>query len=119
MRAATGAVVSAALTVLCASGCATAARQQPAEGGRVTIGITTAGATPGMTFRVTIEPAGIAATVKADAGVLTRGGIAPGDHLVRLGDVPARCRIEGGPERTITISPQRRSAVVRFAVDCG
>jgi hypothetical protein len=101
------------------SGCATGLRQPPNDTGTVTVGVTTSGeAVAGLTFRVTIEPAGIDGTVRADAGVLTRSDVPPGDHLVRLLDVPSRCRVDGAAERTITIPPQGGSAVLRFQVVC-
>ena len=70
-----------------------------------------------MTFRVTVDPAGLSGSVRADVGVFTKSNVAPGDHVVRLLDVPARCRVDGA-ERSITLSQQRRSAVVRFHVVC-
>jgi hypothetical protein len=85
----------------------------------VTVGVTTSGSgVSAMSFRVTVEPAGITGTVRADAGVLTRD-LPPGDHVVRLLDLPARCRVDGAAERTITISKARRSAALRFHVVCG
>lgn len=107
------------LPVLIISGCATGRRAQPEERGRITVGVTTRGkGGADLTFRVSIEPAGIEGSVKADAGVLTRGGLAPGDHVVRLLEVPARCRVKGGADRTVIISRQRPAAVVRYDVDC-
>ena len=117
MRTASPLIVFAAL--VCSASCATAARQQRPGMGRVTIGVRTTGAAaPTLTFRVTIEPAGISGTVKADAGVFTNDDIPTGDHVIRLGDVPGRCHIEGGPERKISVTPQRRSVVLRFDVNC-
>ena len=63
------------------------------------------------------EPAGITGDVKADAGVFVNDHIPDGDHVVRL-TLPAHCRADSGTERKITLSPQRRSAVVRFEVRC-
>jgi hypothetical protein len=112
--------VAFALLLLATSACATSMRTQRPDGGTVTIGVTASGsAIDAMAFRVTVEPAGISGVVRADAGVLTRSDVPPGDHVVRLLDLPARCRVDGGAERTITLSPQRRSAVVRFHVVCG
>jgi hypothetical protein len=98
--------------------CAKAARQPRPILGTVTIGITTRGDGPNA-FTVTVEPGGITASVKADAGVLTRSDVTAGRHTVRLLDLPARCSVEGGAQRTITISETRRSAVLRFDVVCG
>jgi hypothetical protein len=108
------------LLFLSTAACGTGIRQQRPDGGTITIGVTASGKDVArMTFRVTVEPAGISASVRADSGVLTRSDVPPGDHVVRLLDLPARCRVDGSPERTITISQQRRSAVLRFHVVCG
>jgi hypothetical protein len=107
------------LVVLSASACAAARRPQGPDTGTVTVGVTTSGSdVSAMTFRVTVEPAGVSGTVKADAGVFTRSDVPSGDHVVRLLDLPARCRVEGAAERTITISQARRSAALRFHVAC-
>ena len=104
--------------ILLAAGCATGAIRPAPDTGRVTVGVTTTGLAAGpATFRLTIEPAGLAGDVKADAGVFTNDHVANGEHTIRL-QVPANCRVANGPERQITISPQRRSAVVRFEVRC-
>jgi len=108
------------LLVLSASSCATARGQQRPDTGAVTVGVTTSGSgVSTMTFRVTVEPAGISGTVSADAGVFTRSDVPAGDHVVRLLDLPTRCRVEGPAERTVTISQARRSAALRFHVVCG
>jgi hypothetical protein len=108
------------LLLLSASACATGLRQQRTDTGTVTVGVTTSGSgVSALTFRVTVEPAGISETVKADTGVLTRSNIPDGNHVVRLLDLPARCRVDGAAERPITISPARRSAALRFHVVCG
>jgi hypothetical protein len=105
--------------LLLLSGCATGLRRPRTGTGTVTVGVTTSGdAVRGLTFRVTIEPAGVSGTVSADAGVLTRSDIPTGDHVVRLLDLPERCRVDGPAERTITIPPPGGSAVVRFQVVC-
>jgi hypothetical protein len=107
------------LLALAASACATGMRQPPSEVGMLTIGVTSRGADiSNYRFRVTVEPAGISATVAADAGVLTRSDVPTGEHVVRLLELPSRCRVEGGAERRIVLSPQRRSAVLRFEVVC-
>lgn len=111
-------IAVASLTLLVSNGCATSTPQPSAPRGTVTVGVTTTGgAAKTMTFKVTIEPAGVEGTVKADAGVFTRGTIPAGEHVVRLLDVPASCRIEGGPERSVTIAA-RGSAIVRYTVQC-
>jgi hypothetical protein len=104
--------------VLLAGACATGRIQQTADTGKVTVGVTTTGlAASPATFRLTIEPAGLSGDVKADAGVFTNDHVPNGEHTVRL-QVPANCRVDKGLERTFTISPQRRSAVLRFEVRC-
>ena len=104
-----------ALTMV-ASACATGAVRQVADRGKLTVGVTTTGGAP-STFHLTIEPAGITGDVKTDAGVFVNDHIPDGDHVVRLA-LPAHCRADSGTERKITLSPQRRSAVVRFEVRC-
>jgi hypothetical protein len=106
-----------ACLLLCTA-CAKRAPQTPPGSGRVTIGVTTTG--PGadsMRFRLAIEPAGITSPVNARAGVFTTSSTPAGDQTVRLTDVPARCRVEGGAERRITVSATR-PATVRFVVMC-
>jgi hypothetical protein len=71
-----------------------------------------------MTFNVSIEPAGVNGSVRADVGVFTAENTPAGNHVVRLGNLPGRCRVDGDPERKITVSA-RRSAIVRFVVVCG
>ena len=110
-------LIAGTIGLLCA-GCATSTRQPLPDSGTITVGVTTAGASVStMTFRVSIDPAGVEGPVKADAGVFTRGGIAAGNHTVRLLDVPSNCRVEGGTARKVSIAA-RGSAVVRFAVQC-
>ena len=120
VRIATPALVAlVTLFVLSASACAAARRPQRPDTGTVTVGVTTRGSdVSAITFRVTVEPAGISGSVKADAGVFTRSEVPSGDHVVRLLDLPARCRVEGAAERTVTISQARRSAALRFHVVC-
>jgi hypothetical protein len=109
--------VSAAL-ILCAAACAKAAPQSPPASGRVTVGVTSRG--PGvetMTFMVSIEPAGVEGSVRGDVGVFTAADTPAGNHVVRLKDLPGRCRIDGDPERKISVSAGG-STTVRFAVVC-
>jgi hypothetical protein len=85
----------------------------------VTVGVTTTGADiDNLVFRVDIAPAGAGGPVRADAGVFTARNVPAGEHVVRLTGLPDRCRVDGGADRAITVS-DRRSAVVRFVVDCG
>jgi hypothetical protein len=122
MRAPARTLLTAVITMAMAwsGACATGVqRQRPATGG-LTVGVTTTGgAASSMTFRVTIEPAGIGRQVKADAGVFTSDDIPFGEHVVRLSEVPASCRVDGGAERKITISDNNRIVAVRFEVRCG
>lgn len=103
--------------IVAASACATGAVRQSPDRGKLTVGVTTTGNSGPSTFHLTIEPAGIAGDVKADAGVFVNDHIPDGDHVVRL-TLPPQCRADSGTERKITLSPQRRSAVVRFEVRC-
>ena len=110
------AIILLALSVTVGA-CATGGVRQVPDRGRLTVGVTTAGSSSPSRFHLTIEPAGISGDVKADAGVFVNDHIPDGEHVVRL-TVPANCRADSGTERKITISPQRRSAVVRFEVRC-
>jgi hypothetical protein len=102
---------------LVASACATGKIRTVPDEGRVTVGVTTTGTSTPSTFHLTIEPGGIAGDVKADAGVFINDHVPAGDHVVRLA-LPAHCRVDAGTERKITISQQRRTAVLRFDVRC-
>lgn len=85
---------------------------------RVTVGVTTTGSdADGLTFRVVIEPEGVSGPVKSHAGIFSTGNIPPGEHVVRLTDVPGRCRIQGSSERRI-ISTTARPTLVRYEVVC-
>jgi hypothetical protein len=99
------------------NGCATGAVRQVPDRGKLTVGVTTTGGSSPANFHLTIEPAGISGEVKADAGVFINDHLPDGEHVVRLA-LPANCRADAGTERKITISPQRRSAVLRFEVRC-
>jgi hypothetical protein len=70
-----------------------------------------------MTFSVSIEPAGLTGSIRADAGVFTADNTPAGRHVVRLVNLPGRCGVEGDTERTISVSA-RRTAVVHFVVVC-
>jgi hypothetical protein len=70
-----------------------------------------------MAFTVSIEPPGVDGSVRGDVGVFTAHDIPPGTHVVRLKDLPGKCRVEGDPERTISVSAGRSTAV-RFVVVC-
>jgi hypothetical protein len=108
----------AAFVFFGAAGCSTSAlRSQPASG-RVTVGVTSRG--PGveaMTFTVAIEPAGVEGSVKGDVGVVTLDDTPAGSHVVRLKNLPGRCRVEGDAERRITVAAGG-STSVRFVVAC-
>ena len=111
--------ISAVVILACASGCATAGRQQRPRSGRLTVGVTASGASASnVMVKIVVEPAGIDGSVKADAGVFSSNDVPFGTHIVRLTGVPGSCRTDEGTERTITISEQRRSAVLRFNLRC-
>jgi hypothetical protein len=111
------AVCVSAAFFLGAPACARAVKSQPASG-RVTIGVTSRG--PGvdaLTFTVSIEPAGVDGSIKGDVGVFTADDTPAGSHVVRLKNLPSRCRVDGEPERKIVVAAGR-STTVRFAVVC-
>jgi hypothetical protein len=86
--------------------------------GRVTVGVTSRG--PGveaMTFTVSIDPAGVEGSVKGDIGIFTADDTPAGSQVVRLKNLPGRCRVDGESERKITVAAGR-SATVRFVVTC-
>jgi hypothetical protein len=70
-----------------------------------------------MTFTVGIEPGGVEGSVRGDVGVVTLDDTPAGSHVVRLKNLPGRCRVEGDPERRITVAAGG-STTVRFAVAC-
>lgn len=70
-----------------------------------------------MAFAVSIEPGGIAGSVKGDVGVFTARNIPGGSYVVRLKDLPRGCRVDGDAEHKISVS-SGRSATVRFVVVC-
>jgi hypothetical protein len=85
----------------------------------LTVGVTASGASASaLSLRIVVESTDIDGTVKADAGVFTSDEVPFGTHLVRLSGVPSTCRVDDGAERKITISEQRRFAVLRFTVSC-
>jgi hypothetical protein len=101
------------------AGCASAARQQGPRPGRLTVGVTASdAAASNLVLGIAVESTGINGNVKADAGVFTSDDVPLGTHVVRLTGVPNTCRVDNGSERKITISEQRRSAVLRFDVRC-
>jgi hypothetical protein len=118
MRLASSARPAIATALLFAAGCATGAPRTAPGAGKVTVGVTTRGPNvQRLAFNVDIEPADASGSVDADAGIFTAPNVPPGEHVVRLTNVPARCRVEGGAERTIRVAADR-SAAVRFAVEC-
>jgi hypothetical protein len=70
-----------------------------------------------LTFTVSIEPAGLKGFVKGDVGVFTADDTPAGSQVVRLTNLPGRCRVDGDPERKITVAAGR-SITVRFVVVC-
>jgi hypothetical protein len=113
------ALLLAIVVVACATACASAPRQRRADHGSLTVGVTTSGGSSStLTFRVSVEPAGISGSVKADAGVFTTDDVPFGEQVVRLLELPGGCRVENGAERKISVSEQRRFAVLRFDVRC-
>lgn len=103
---------------LSVAACTKGAPQTQPASGRVTVGVTSRG--PGvetLTFAVSIEPAGVNGSVRADVGVFTAENTPAGSHVVRLSNLPGRCRVDGEAERRIIVSA-RRSAIVRFVVVC-
>jgi hypothetical protein len=111
-------VVAAVVIFACAAGCASAARQPRPGSGRLTVGVTSSPSGSTLSLRVVVETTGIEGSVKADAGVFTSDDVPFGMHLVRLIGVPSTCRVDDGADRKITISEQRRFAVLRFNVSC-
>ena len=108
----------AASLFCCATACATGGLKSQTAVGRVTVGVTSRG--PGvetMTFNVSIEPAGLNGSVKGDVGVFTADNTPAGSQVVRLTHLPGRCRVDGEPERKITVAAGR-SSTVRFVVVC-
>jgi hypothetical protein len=112
-------LLSVAVPLLfCGTACAKVAPRSLPVSGRVTVGVTSRG--PGvqtMTFTVSIEPGGVEGSVKGDVGVFTADNVPAGSHVVRLKSLPGRCRVDGDPERTISVSAGR-SMTVRFVVEC-
>ena len=106
------------LVILAAGACAKTPPQASPATGSVTVGVTSRGpGVQGMTFGVSIEPAGIAGTVKGDVGIFTARDIPPGSYVVRMKDLPRGCRVEGDVDQTARVSA-RGSAAVRFVVVC-
>lgn len=106
------------VAALAATSCATGAVRPRSNLGKLTVGVTATGpAGIPATFRLTVTPAGLSGDVKADAGVFISDEVPMGEQVVRL-TLPANCRAANGPERTVTFSPQRRTAVLRFEVRC-
>jgi hypothetical protein len=109
--------VSAALFLGAAACVKRALESQPASG-RVTIGLTSRG--PGvdtMTFTVAIDPAGVEGSIRGDVGVFTAEQTPAGSHVVRVKNLPGRCRVDGEPERRIVVAAGG-STTVRFVVVC-
>lgn len=80
------------------------------------MGVTTTG--PGvkdLTFQLRIEDNGVTRPVRADAGVVSVR-VAAGDHRLTL-EVPDRCRVEDGPERTVKVV-EKGVTPLRYSVIC-
>jgi hypothetical protein len=108
----------AACAILCLGACATRVPTTTADTGTVTVGVTASGREiAGLVFQVEIPSTGVKGPVKADAGIFTAQNVPGGAQIVRIGSLPDRCHVEGGPERTVTVS-RERTAAVRFVVTC-
>ena len=55
--------------------------------------------------------------VKGDVGIFTARNVPPGNHVVRMKDLPRECQVEGAAEQTVRVSPGR-SIAVRFVITC-
>jgi hypothetical protein len=103
---------------LSAAACAKTPPQSSPATGTVTVGVTSRGpGVAGMTFGVSIEPDGTEGTVKGDVGIFTARNVPAGSHVVRIGNLPRGCRVEGDREQTVRVSA-RGSAAVRFVIVC-
>jgi hypothetical protein len=104
--------------ILWLGACATRVPSTAPETGTVTVGVTASGREiAGLVFEVEIPSTGAKGPVKADAGVFTARNVPGGAQIVKIGSLPDRCRVDGGPERTVTVS-RERTATVRFVVTC-
>ena len=116
-----GACVGLALPAALFVGAGACAKSPPPSlpaTGTVTVGITSRG--PGvetMAFGVSIEPGGITGAVKGDVGIFTARSVPPGNHIVRMKDLPRQCQVEGAAEQTVRVAPGR-SIAVRFVITC-
>ena len=108
----------AGCAILCAAACAKQAPSTAPDAGIVTVGVTASGrGIAGLVFQVEIPSTGITGPVKADAGIFTARNVPAGKQTVKITALPDRCRVDGGPERTVTVS-RERTAAVRFVVTC-
>lgn len=99
------------------SACATRAPDVTPGTGSVTVGVVTTGPDlANLAFRVLVDGNPIPRTIRADAGVLS-ASLPAGEHVLTLGDLPSRCRIDGTAERRVVV-PEGRVAPVKFAVVC-
>ena len=97
--------------------CATQAPNFTPGTGTITVGVLTTGPdVANLAFRVVVDGSPVPRTIRADAGVLTTS-LPAGEHVVTLGDLPSRCRIDGEAKRRVVV-PEGRVAPVRFAVVC-
>ena len=105
--------VCAALVLM--SACAPPTPETDPRGGTITVGVVGSG--PGvenLTFQLKLED-GVVKPIGADAGVASMR-VAAGEHRLVL-DVPARCRVEGGPERRVMVI-EKGVTPVRYTVTC-
>jgi hypothetical protein len=85
--------------------------------GTVTVGVVTSGPDiQNLAFRLLVDGNAVPRTIRADAGVLTTT-LPMGEHVLMLGEIPSRCRIDGDRERRVTVA-EGRVAPVRFTVIC-
>jgi len=107
------------LSALLLCGCAKSPPVTAPLTGRITVGVTTRDVrqhADTMTFAVDIQPRGTFAPIQADAGLYDED-LPPGEYLVRLTRLPARCHVSGVAQRRVTVSA-RRTTAVRFSVVC-
>jgi hypothetical protein len=98
------------------TGCAARTPALPGTG-TVTVGVVTSGPDVArLAFRLLVDGNPVPRTIRADAGVLSTS-LPAGEHVLALGELPDRCRVDGASERRITVS-ENRVTPVKFAVVC-
>jgi hypothetical protein len=99
------------------SACATRTPDVTHGTGSVTVGVVTTGpSVANLAFRVLVDGSPIPRAIRADAGVLS-ASLPAGEHVLTLGDLPDRCRIDGTAERRVAVT-EGRVAPVKFTVVC-